>query len=44
MGIRAPGGLGGGVGNDSHNKIRVVIRMRPFLEGEKEQLAHQSNI
>jgi hypothetical protein len=31
MGIRPPGGVAGG---SAHNKIRVVIRMRPFLEGE----------
>ena len=31
MGIRPPGSIGGPV---AHNKIRVVIRMRPFLDGE----------
>ena len=32
MGLKAPGGMSGGPGG--HNKIRVVIRMRPFLDGE----------
>ena len=29
---------------NANNKIRVVVRMRPFLENEQAQLATQSRI
>ena len=42
MGLRPPGGIAGT--QSAHNKIRVVIRMRPFLEGEQQELKTQSNV
>jgi len=32
----------GGKGNN--NKIRVVVRMRPYLDGEPEELRKMSNV
>ena len=30
--------------NDGNNKIRVIVRTRPYLRGEHEKLALQSDI
>jgi hypothetical protein len=31
-------------GKPNNNKIRVVVRMRPFLDGEPAELAKMSNV